>query len=1040
MKLSTQATVITSFIFSTFLLPSLAPAPVSSQTTIISRQSQVIKANSTIEVVQRFNRNTQLYIIGNPISQSSVDRLVRLLGNNPNIFVVLVSSSQNVKQDDLTLSRGIRNNPAFQSVINPVTKERERVLIMVYFNSDKGRQIFFLTEQLPDRLGVGEKSPRLLSTFRSEFGRTQNMVDGLEAVIKLINGTIRNSVLQYNSDDRHLARGQSPFSMEEQTEFFVAQASSAGDRNNQLILGVIGVVVLFVHAISFLLTKKRREEAIDLFPPIEDKLRRKTEELLELMQTADYTSIASYTGETGAMVQKAVNELNECLVLLGGAKKILAEAKQIIERRDIFSLLYPFASGRAVKLLTDRNTKFTFSGEDALQAIAQANPAWQEQFRQTQRQEVQLSYPDIMTDLEEKQRRSHQSLMEVVQKDAEIEGLLKQVEQQTGQFIPIVQNWQQSGIPEFNGKQLGLTLFPHILGSQGLLAQARSAMTKDPVGVWNNYGKTIERLNKEAQIVIDICQQAQAHLLPQSEQTLTILGNNGITTDWIRSIRRELSDRLDQLAAHSIHTSSEQGLEQIKREIADFQQQMQTAIQQDEQRRIVLPNQIKEVENTIEQTRQQIASIYQTRGIHFSSHQVLQENDRNPTDRVTASLQELQQIKSSLDWGDVRQAAEQIKRIEQLLEEAKTICADSLSFLNNYTNELNKVKNYRKSIADKISLNFQPVADRLIRTYHPDALSQVASELNCSPTVANIIERVNNQLANVVDLIKQAEEDYTRGALLASRDRLTEGTNLSQEGERLLQALPRAEQLLKEKERLAREEIAKVQREVDYTVRRKTEFYARDRARQMCSRIEIQMRDVNNVITLTPQNPYRVEELLFQLQQQLDEAKRELDNDEEAEIQARRNLERLESVLSSTKQICDEARSTRFTYATVRFNYRSLDSETFELYEIRNQYEAKAFETASQRASYLISTLERIADDARQAIEDVRREDEMERDSRASYSSSDYESSYASYDSGSSGGSWSDSSSSGSGWSESSGSSGGSWNDDKESGSSGGSW
>ncbi len=1035
-QLPTQATVITSFIFGTFFLPSVVSSPIFSQPTIISRQSLFVQANSASEIVQRFNRNTQLYIQGNPITQSSIDRLVRILRDNPNVFVVLISSSKNVRQDDLTLSRGISKNPAFQSVVNSVTKEKEGVLIMAYFDSDKGRQIFFLTEQLPDRLGVGEKSPQLLNTFRSAYKKSNNMVDGLEAVIELINGRIRNSVLQYNNDDKHFAKASSYSYLK--SNVLLAQATATTDRKNQIILGGIGIVALIIHIITFFMTKKRREEAIGLFPPTEDKLRRKTEELLELMQTADYTSIASYTGETGAIVQKAVNELNECLVLLGGAKKILAEARQIIDKPDIFGLLYPFAANRAVKLLTDKDTKFPFSGEDALQAIAQANPAWQEQFRQKQRQEIQLSYPDIMTDLEEKQRRSHQGLMEVVQKDAEIESLLKQVEQQTNQFVPIVQNWQQTGISEFGGKQLGQTLFPHILGSQGLLEQARASMTKDPVGVWNNYGKTIERLNKEAQIVLDICQQAQTQLLPQSEQTLSILGNNGITTDWVRSIRRELSDRLDHLSSNAIHASSEQGLEQIRKEIENFQQQMQTSIQQDEQRRVILPNQIKEVEDTIEQTRQQIASIYQTRGVHFSSHQVLQENDRNPSDRVTSSLQELQQIKSSLDRGDVKQASEQIKEIERLLEEAKIISADSLSFLNNYTNELNKVKNYPKSITDKISLNFQPVADRLIRTYHPDALSQVALELDCPPTVANIIERVNNQLANVIDLIKQAEEDYTKGHLLASRDRLKEGTSLSQESERLLQALPRAEQLLKEKERLAREEIAKVQREVDYTLRRKTEFYARERARQMCSRIEIQMRDVNNVITLTPQNPYRVEELLFQLKQQIQEAKRELDKDEEAQIQAERDVERLERELSSTMQICDQARSTRFTYATVRFNYRNLDSETFEVREIRNQYEAKDFETASQRASYLMSSLDRIADEARRAIEDARRKDEAERSARESASSS-YDSSYSSSDSGSSGGSW--------GWSDSSssydsGSSGSSWSDDRDhdSGSSGGSW
>ncbi|MFN3361311.1 MAG: hypothetical protein ACK421_07805, partial [Pseudanabaenaceae cyanobacterium] len=867
------------------------------------------------------------------------------------------------------------------------------------------RKVFFLTERLPDRLGVGASNSELLNIFRATMQTQGDVATAVERVMSFINGRIRQAVGTPNILPPVYAQ------------------SNRGNRNLLIGLGVGGgILFLAGHAWSLSHTGKKRKEAIALFPEIERKLRQKTEELLELMQTADFSVVANYTGETGAIVQQAVNDLNDGLLLLDMGKKMLAEARAIIDRGDFWSQIYPFAATKAVKLLTDRNTQYKFTPTES-PLVAGAGAGWQEQLATYSRETtIEKSFPDVMQELEQKQAKSHRVLIEVMQKDAEIRGFLTQLEEWGNRLLPIVQAWQRADRPEFTARQVEQTLLPQVLGQGGLILQARQTMSTDPVGVWNNQGKTAERMLQEGERMIAICQRAQTVLLPQTDQTQQTLASNGIATTWLAQTLRQLSDRLDTLAVNSLTTPCDADLEKLEQDIATFQERQQQAIAQDEQRRITLPQQIRDTENIILNTRQEISGVYQQRGMTFSPSQVLVEEDRNPSHRVTQAEQELLRLKDSLDQGDVQKAATQINKIAELLAEARQLCSDSLIFLNNYTNENNKVKNYRKSVLDKVSLTYRPLVHRLQQAYHPDALALVANELNCPPTVANILERVEAEIKEVERLLQEATDRYQQGWLLASRDLLQGCIERLQDTEALLEQIPRAEQLLQKKQQAARQAIQQMENDIRYTLDRRQEFYAREQARNLCSRLEIQRRNVNNIITLTPQNPYRVEELLLQMQQTKEDARRLLDEDQRAWREAERAIEEAARELGYAESTIQAARDTSFSYARVNLPRYDVSDERYELREIQSSFTAKAFESARSRAESLTYELRRIREEAERALEQARREEERERSYHSSSDADD--SSYRSDYGRSSGGSWSSSSSSSE---DHGGSSGGSW-------------
>ncbi|MBI3930343.1 MAG: hypothetical protein HY319_32705 [Armatimonadetes bacterium] len=170
-----------------------------------ARQTDPVTVSSAQDAVSKYNAGQQLYIQGNPLSQAEIRELRSALEQQPNVYVVVVDYASDLDNYDRTISRGIGNSAAFQSVRNPQTGEKEAVLFVVIMDSNDGRSLVMRSEELPDRLGVGEEnftaqdgSPlRLMNLFLNAY-RDQglSMPRALEKVMQEVNGTIHREVGQ----------------------------------------------------------------------------------------------------------------------------------------------------------------------------------------------------------------------------------------------------------------------------------------------------------------------------------------------------------------------------------------------------------------------------------------------------------------------------------------------------------------------------------------------------------------------------------------------------------------------------------------------------------------------------------------------------------------------------------------------------------------------------------------------------------------------------------------------------------------------------
>ncbi|MEW6284191.1 MAG: hypothetical protein AB1758_36595, partial [Candidatus Eremiobacterota bacterium] len=183
----------------------------------VLRDTTPVQAGNVQEVVSRFDAEHQLYVVGQPsvngvrIEGAELQKLQSVLEKHPNVYVVLVDGSRNVADDDYDLSRGVVNSPAFQGVVNETTGERQGVVFMIYTNvqdqgfieeTGKDRAIYMRSEELPDRLGVGEENfasedgapLELMQLYIDSFKAGQGLPGSLDAVASRINQRIDQHV------------------------------------------------------------------------------------------------------------------------------------------------------------------------------------------------------------------------------------------------------------------------------------------------------------------------------------------------------------------------------------------------------------------------------------------------------------------------------------------------------------------------------------------------------------------------------------------------------------------------------------------------------------------------------------------------------------------------------------------------------------------------------------------------------------------------------------------------------------------------------
>jgi len=179
------------------------------------RSQQPVFVGNVQNVVDQFSATRQIYVVGNPQYQGQnldLKQFEDVLAKHPNAYVVLIAESNNVKNDDYNLSRGIGNHEQFKSVIDQETGQPNGSVFMIYFKvtdqkfieqTGNDRAIYMRSEQLLDDAGVGEnnfvdretREPReLMQTYVNAVRSGQSVPQALNQVLDRVDAGVTRHV------------------------------------------------------------------------------------------------------------------------------------------------------------------------------------------------------------------------------------------------------------------------------------------------------------------------------------------------------------------------------------------------------------------------------------------------------------------------------------------------------------------------------------------------------------------------------------------------------------------------------------------------------------------------------------------------------------------------------------------------------------------------------------------------------------------------------------------------------------------------------
>ena len=871
--------------------PPMAMAQPAAPTLIQAPSSPLIQADSVHEIVEQFSPTTQLYIKGQPLRDPEINSLLEILEQHPNVFVVLIDHSLNVRRDDLTLSREIGNSPAFQSVVHPSLGERQGVLFMIYFDSPQGRQIYMRAEALPDRLGMGETqfadaqgNPRPLLRLFIDGVRDQGLSVplALERVIGQINGTIaahveeqiqarRTEVEQataalerveeqlaefqdhyglrgevgdppieqwwwdlermqqaldnqqfeqvasiYQSLMQHLKQQQSvmfhydrsaeqigPLSQQyqrlqeqlsqlqdnaaaRQAQWLVMQAQASLDRftvsygagdleflealesaqaqiqdleeqiqaslaqtqlNRGLGMGATAggwVLGITGGAVAYLRSAQRRRWAQQEWQEAQGQIGAMTQELLRLMDEADYRILVGYRGETQRRAEELIERVTEALTLISGAEKFLTEAQGLLQPRSPWDWLTTHRSTRALTLLTDPEMTLPFSITDSSRAVMEKErvESWQEwSITQKGSRVFQRSLQQVLSQMAENRDQAQVLLDLITHKSQGLEAYLDGIATQATQ---IQKQWseRQSQADEWFTIPALEQVLTRVLAEEnmtGLIAMGRAQADSDPIGGWDEYGQRAAELTQVTAQILQLSDQARTQLLPQLRQAQRLGQQEGLDLAWIEPCTQILSDQLNEIAHQADQSSVSEDLSTYAQALEDHQHQIELTIQYSQHRSELVSHLIPALELQIQAAREQISQTLQQRGLFQSgtSEQSLRQPASDPTKLISAINDDLRLMQIQEDLDTRRQQLEvdhQIQHDECEHHRATQATLDAEAAITQAQQQLTEMQSMSLSRKTDLDLanrslqsaltSFQAAQDKLVKGAYKAAQEQ----------------------------------------------------------------------------------------------------------------------------------------------------------------------------------------------------------------------------------------------------------------------------------------------------------------------------
>lgn len=658
------------------------------------------------------------------------------------------------------------------------------------------------------------------------------------------------------------------------------------------------------------------EEAIN-------EIGKKSHELLELMNDADYHKVANYEGKTREKADALMANVVDALTLVGGAEKFANEAKSLIDAGGFGRVKNWFTTGnfkKAERLLTDPNEKLTFSFTDSSRKVIEKDSqaaTWREELlkRGTSREFTQ-SLQEILLAMAENRDEAKGQLEELDKKGSEINTFIQTVDdasaaalkkatslkagesfaapeakvavqaaarsavaevaQDSGEKYPNLSADQllkraafpaAAGDASFTAPAVVDNLLPMVRGSKaegGLLAKGRELADRNFITAWDDYTKPAERMTQEATQIIDLGVDTRTGLLQTLGAADSFLHANQVKTDWAHGAKDKLSTRLNEAANKAMRTSAADDIKQIGSEIQALEARVERVVEQDYERREISPKLIADAEADVVKTRQELCDQLQKFGVFKSGkpEEVLVEPQRNPTDRTKASHDNLAKVKPQLDTGNMEKAGEHLGNIRDLTDEAHDLVAQSRAAVNSYHGTLDERQKRTAKTTDSIASTYQPSFDRIKSTYAAACQQLIAAEVGAGDTIGDNIAQARADIKKAEGETADGIKNFDRAYVLTSRDDLSKADATLKSAQAHLDGITNAEKLLGQKQTAVEGELKTLEGNYARTRANAGQVFVRSQAKSLLSQGEQSLRQATGAVNAKPKNPFEAKNTL----------------------------------------------------------------------------------------------------------------------------------------------------------------------------------
>ena len=738
-----------------------------------------------------------------------------------------------------------------------------------------------------------------------------------------------------------------------------SRTSEAAIKNLKLYgSAALGVALLATALILNHQARGRRKESEKELDEALAALADRSKELIKVMNEADVSQIAGFTGTTQKLAKELLSNTAEALALVGGGDKIIDEARDLIKGDSVGARLKNmFLRGnfdRAVELLTDKDAKMPFELADSknieLEKGSRAE-AWREHLLTTVVSKAgEESFVQMLDKLQSLTAGNEKTTQVLLKESREVGAYLDGVKDRNHAMQAQSEALQKAGEGDhfFTAPTLTTRVVPFV---DGLIEKGHQVKVTDPFRARQEFGEVSERMIADGQHIVEVGTFGRNHTMPVLTKADEALHPHQIVTDWAHLRKEELSIALDREGEKTIEAETRKAVDQIKQDLQALEARVETVVQLDDKRWNLARPQLDDADQTIKTAREGLCNALKASGVFKDGkpEQVLREPDLDPSARLYEAQQNYEAIKPLLDKGNVDQPPTHLKAVSTFTRQAGDLVKDSRAAFEAYPGESGERRNRHLNISNSIPNKYQPSLERIQQTYTESAQKSVVREVSSNlsskvNTVSEFLDSTFRLLDKGRSITDHAAYNYDRAYLLTAKDELAQVNNILIEGQTNLDAITTGEATLARRQAEAEQGLKDLTARIAGTDNNSKAVYVRSKAKQLLAEVQAQLEKSKPVVFQKPASPYEALNFLASVESLRTQVENTIDFDHKAYDAANSAIAQAKSLIQTADAEVDKAARTNWSqnisgYGSVSnaVNSSDLNPARNTISEARNQ-------------------------------------------------------------------------------------------------------